>query len=64
MWVPAKYRAQAAECVRQAQNAYNPDDRMVLLEMGRIWLGMANEADLNYKSSRDDPSKTFLSLPG
>ena len=36
---------------------------MVLLEMGRIWLGMANEAELNYKISRDDPSEAFLSLP-
>jgi hypothetical protein len=39
-----RYREFAAECVRAAQQASNPDDKVVLLEMAETWRRLAERA--------------------
>ena len=44
MHTPSEYRAQAAECVRQAENAKNVGHRTNLLRQAESLLRMADEA--------------------
>ena len=39
-----RYREFAAECVRAAQEASNPDDKVLLLEMAETWRQLAERA--------------------
>jgi len=41
-----EYRAQANDCVKQAQHATNPRHRMILLQEAEVLLRMADEAEL------------------
>ena len=39
-----RYREFAAECLRVAQRASNPDDKALLVEMAEVWRRMAERA--------------------
>jgi hypothetical protein len=48
-----RYREFAAECVRAAQEASNPDDKASLLEMAEAWRRLAERAS----KAEDDKRK-------
>jgi hypothetical protein len=56
MRAPAEYRAQAAECLRKAENAKSANHRMILLDTAQTWLRMAADAELINKKLSDDSS--------
>ena len=42
---PDRYKQRAAECVRMAENAGNPEDKAKLLQMADSWLRLAAKAE-------------------
>ena len=40
-----QYKRRAAECVRMAENASNPDDKSKFLQMADSWLRLAAKAE-------------------
>lgn len=44
------YRRHAAECLRLAEKATNPDEKAYLLYMANAWLNLADQADRNRKT--------------
>jgi hypothetical protein len=40
-----QYRRYAAECIRVAQQATDPTDKLVLLQMAETWRRLAERAD-------------------
>jgi hypothetical protein len=45
--IAALYREHAAACVSLAQTTLNPSSKLRLLDMGRAWLDLADQADKN-----------------
>lgn len=39
-----RYRSYAAECIRLAKSASNPDDKVLLIQMAEVWINMAERA--------------------
>ena len=56
MQTPAEYRAQAGQCVRQAEHAKTSKRRLVLLQMAQTLVRMANEAEALNKADLDEAS--------
>jgi hypothetical protein len=44
-----QYKRRAAECIRMAEQAGQPEDRELLLQMAQTWLRLAEKAE-----DRDD----------
>jgi hypothetical protein len=40
-----QYKRRAAECVRMAERASNPEDKALLLQMAETWLRLAEKAE-------------------
>jgi hypothetical protein len=40
-----QYKRRAAECVRMAERADNPEDKALLLQMAQTWLRLAEKAE-------------------
>jgi hypothetical protein len=58
MRTPQTYRAEAANCVRQAEHAKTPEHRMTLHSMARTWLRMADEAEaINKRLTVEEQNK-------
>jgi hypothetical protein len=45
--IAARYRAYAADCVTVAQNTGDTAGKLRLLDMGRAWLDLADQAEKN-----------------
>ncbi|MGH6770873.1 MAG: hypothetical protein ACRECO_17835 [Xanthobacteraceae bacterium] len=45
MTLADKYKRRAAECVRMAERAANPEDKVLLLQMADTWLRLAEKAE-------------------
>ena len=41
------YQTQAAECLRLADQAIDPDNRRTLIHMAQAWLRLADQAERN-----------------
>jgi len=41
----AEYRAYAEQCIESAKNARSPAERDALLEMARVWIDQAHQAE-------------------
>jgi len=60
MQTPAEYRAQAGQCVRQAEHAKTSKRRLVLLQMAQTLVRMADEAEALNRAETDlDPIGHF-----
>jgi len=56
MRTPGEYRAQAEQCVRQAEHAKTSKHRLILLQMAQTLVRMANEAEALNKADLDEAS--------
>jgi hypothetical protein len=63
MSVADVYRVHACKCVQLAQRIADPDGKLVLLDMARAWLAIAEQADKNsqttlvYETPQPQPKK-------
>jgi hypothetical protein len=57
----SRYRAYAARCISLAQATFDPAGKLGLLDMGRAWLDLADQAEKNgeivvvYEASAQHP---------
>jgi hypothetical protein len=51
-----EYRRFAAECLRHAQQAQNPNDAARLIEMAQAWQELAKKAEIAERSPKKDPN--------
>ncbi|HEY7299231.1 MAG TPA: hypothetical protein VH684_15100 [Xanthobacteraceae bacterium] len=51
------YRQYAADCIQLAQAAGAPEDKALLLEMGVLWLRLAQRAEAAEEKMRRDMTK-------
>jgi hypothetical protein len=45
------YRVHAAQCIQLAQKTDDPDTKLVLIDMARSWLALANQNDKNSQTA-------------
>jgi cellobiose-specific phosphotransferase system component IIA len=51
----AEYRAYAEQCIESAKTARSPEERDALLEMARVWIEEAHQAE--HSSISQEPAK-------
>jgi hypothetical protein len=51
----AQYRAYAEQCIESAKTAHSQQDRDALLEMARVWIEQAHQAE--HSSTVENPAK-------
>jgi hypothetical protein len=52
-----EYRRLAAQCLAVARNMETEQARLLLVEMARVWMRLADEADLGPAPSTADPAR-------
>jgi hypothetical protein len=53
-----EYRAKAAECAKRAQEASNSTMKEVCRDMARMWLHLAQQADMDAGRPRSEKSSS------
>jgi hypothetical protein len=59
----ACYRLYAANCIELAEHVGDPDRRVFLLDMARHWLKLADQAERNSGTGRDEMARSVQSRP-
>jgi hypothetical protein len=53
-----QYRQYAADCVRVAQQVNDPADKATLLQMAKMWLGLADLVEKGILEKNDNENQT------
>jgi hypothetical protein len=59
-----RYRKQAANCVKTAQNTADPNAKLALIDMAQVWIMLADEAEQNGGLLLDRAARKNSTRPG